>query len=570
MMDTKLILIVVILITVISANKIGETQPHVHISQNFRRVGTLATGLSYGHIHSTIKFSSLKHAVKSVIKILNERLQKESTSTTEKDYIKMMSPQLQIANDAIEDLQDLFFGENNGRSEINVRNKRQIFLGIAIALGIFNTGMSIYNTEEIVRLHSEISKMRNDMLVGFKHVVHILQEEEHAIHQITNNINLLKENIRYTLEALYNQEAELIQIKNAMTVGATISNLNAEVAAWGRGLESLSHGRLHPTLVDKKAVRTAFNNIAEKAGRIGLKTLYSDYRSVFRSPISYFATQKESIIVMVHIPLIEHEPLELFEYLPIPVHVNNLFMTLEGNKNLLATDMQGRTGLEMSLSELSKCQSENIHDGKLWICPNTNLLQNRIRNTCLGSIFYGHQNEALKHCFCQLQLPEAYTEFVQQVSDNTVSLYTKDDLTIRQSCNGKVEILPNITGLATITIPGGCSLVTEKYTFISPAILDMNSDFIRKTMKIPHLRIFNDTNLQEIENQIRLLNKIKNPNKINLETLKKWIQDEEIKTIHQKISYGSSAIALIGCGVVVTIICFLYCRFRKRKTTTSQ
>ena len=564
MLNCKVICVTLLCFILCACNK------HIEINQNFRHVGKLATGLSYGHIHTTVKFSDLKYAVKTVMKILQERLRKDSTSTTEKEYIKMMSPRLQISYDAIEDLQDLFFGENNVKNESSVRKKRQLFLGIAIALGIFNTGMSIYNIEEIARLHLDITELKNDMVVGFKHVAHILREEEHAIFQMTKNINILKENMRYTLDALYNQEAELNQIKNAMTIGAALSNINAEVAAWGRGLESLSHGRLHPTLVDKKAVKDAFDNIIQKASRIGLKPLHQDYRSVFKNPISYFSTTEESIIVIVHIPLVEYAPLDIYEYLPIPVHVGQIFVTLEGRHTLLATDLQGRTGLEMSNSELLKCQSENLHDGKLWICPNTNLLMNRIRNSCLGSIFYGHQNEALQRCFCQIQLPETHMEFVKQVSENTVSLYTKDDLTIRQTCQGKVEILPNITGLATIVIPEGCKMVTEDYTFISPAILDINSDFIRKTMKIPHLRIFNETNLQAIEKQMRSLNQIKNPNKINLETLKKWIQDEEIKTIHRTISYSSNAIALIGCGLVVTIIIFLYCRFRKRKTTTSQ
>ena len=54
-----------------------------------------------------------------------------------------------------------------------------------MALGVVNTGMSIYNTAQIKKLYSALSNQRQDMMDGFKHVAHALQEEDHAIHQIT-------------------------------------------------------------------------------------------------------------------------------------------------------------------------------------------------------------------------------------------------------------------------------------------------------------------------------------------------------------------------------------------------
>ncbi len=109
MLNCKVICVTLLCFILCACNK------HIEINQNFRHVGKLATGLSYGHIHTTVKFSDLKYAVKTVMKILQERLRKDSTSTTEKEYIKMMSPRLQISYDAIEDLQDLFFGRKQCR-----------------------------------------------------------------------------------------------------------------------------------------------------------------------------------------------------------------------------------------------------------------------------------------------------------------------------------------------------------------------------------------------------------------------------------------------------------------------
>ena len=560
---TRILQCIVIIVVVMSCNGIADKADHVEVPQNFRHIGYVATSLSWGHIHSTLKFNKLKHAVKGIIRILHEREVNNSTSNEEKIYIKLIEPQLTIASDYLEDLQELFFGSNN--LKMSTRQKRQIFLGIAIALGLFSAGTSIYNTIEIKKLHHDIISMKSTMIDGFRHVATILQEEDHAIHQLTKNVHVLKAEVRYLLDSMYNVQDDMRKMQNVILVGAIAANLNAQLSAWGRGLEGLSQGILHPSLVSKSAMKTAFLQIKENAEKVGLKTLHKDYQSVFRNPISYLATKDEEIVVMVHVPLVEQEPMELFEYLPIPIQVGEIFITLEGQKTLLATDLYGHQGLEMSESELVKCSTEDLHNGKLYVCPNANLLTNRIRNSCLGAIYYGHQKAALKLCYQHVQLPKGQDEFIKQISEKTVALYTKENLTVRRSCNGKVEILSNVTGLTTIEVPSGCKLVTENYTFKSSLIIDVETDFTKRIMEIPHASFFNETSVEQIKAHLENLNRIQNPKKIHLETLNKWIKEEEAKSFSSTFSLTSNLVAIVGCVVVVVILGFLYLRYRKAR-----
>ena len=550
-----------IVIIVVSCNSSADKPDHVEVQQNFRHIGYVATSLSWGHIHSTLKFNQLKHAVRGIVRILHDRRASNSTSNEEKSYIKLIEPQLKIASDYLEDLQELFFGSNN--LKMSARQKRQVFLGIAIALGLFSAGTSIYNTIEIKKLHHDIISMKSTMIDGFRHVATILQEEDHAIHQLTNNVHILKAEVRYLLDSMYNVQDDMRKMQNVILVGAIAANLNAQLSAWGRGLEGLSHGILHPSLVSKSAMKTAFLQIKENAEKVGLKTLHKDYQSVFRNPISYLATKDEEIVVMVHVPLVEQDPMELFEYLPIPIQMGEIFMTLEGQKTLLASDLYGQQGLEMSESELAKCSTEDLHNGKLYVCPNSNLLTNRIRNSCLGAIYYGHQKEALKNCYQHVQLPREHDEFIKQISQKMVALYTKENLTVRRSCNGKVEILSNITGLSTIEVPSGCKLVTENYTFKSSLVIDVESDFTKRIMEIPHTSFFNETSVDQIKSHLENLNRIQNPEKIHLETLNKWIKEEEAKSFSSAFSLASNLVAIMGCVIVVVILVFLYLRYRK-------
>jgi len=475
-------------------------------------------------------------------------------------YIKLIRPQIAAAAEQLGDLRDLFFGENDQRQ------KRQLFIGLALALGVLNSGMSIYNTHEITKLHSELSGIKEDVVHGFKHVYHVLQEEDHAVFQITQNVNALKEVCRDTLDQVGNNVNEIIDLQNIISIGAMVNNVNAEIGSWGRALEFLTHGKLHPALVNKSALKKGFQSAQEQARKFGLKTLHQEFSSIYRSPISYIATKNEEIVVIIHIPLVEREPLELFEYLPTPVKVGNLFLTIEGQYTILATDLQGQNGVEMSATDLLRCQSEDVHYGKLFVCPNANLLHNNIRRSCLGAIFFGHQEEVLKKCLHFPYLREQQAEFVKQVSETTITLFTEENLTIRQTCFKTTKVLQNITGLTTITVPRGCKLTTEEHTFISPIIIDETTDFVKNVMKIPTAKLFNNTSQEKIEAQLKKLDSIKTPDRVHLEKLKRWIDEEETKISNQYIGYASSMAAFFGCITMMILFTVLYCRYRKNHT----
>jgi hypothetical protein len=108
--------------------------------------------------------------------------------------------------------------------------------------------------------------------------------------------------------------------------------------------------------------------------------------------------------------------MELYEYFPLPTKIGNLFLTIESTEIILATDAQGQEGLEMSQIDLQRCQTEDQHDGKLYICQNTNLLQNQIRKTCLGALFFGHKSDVAKRCHYYTRLQEETEEFAKQIS----------------------------------------------------------------------------------------------------------------------------------------------------------
>ena len=318
----------------------------VHLEQNFRQIGKLATGLSYAHIHGKIDFKQLKVAYLSIIHYVEER-RRTTESNDEKTFIGTLSPQLQIAKRSLEDIENLFFSK--ARTD---REKRQLFLGIAMALGIMNPGMSIYNTAQITKLYGALSDTRSDMIDGFIHVAHALRAEDHAIHQLTMNVDILKSTCRYVLERIENETNEIISLTNIVSVITLVNNLNAELSAWGRGLDALSNGRLHPTLINPASLKKGLEETVEKARLFGLRPLHKEVSYIYKNPISFIATENLEIIIFVHVPLVEQDPLHLFEYLAIPIRIDDIFITIEGKMKMKKKGIHQTTGYAINLITL--------------------------------------------------------------------------------------------------------------------------------------------------------------------------------------------------------------------------
>jgi hypothetical protein len=527
---------------------IQPSESVIQLEQHFRPLGKVATGLTYAHLSAQINVSSLEHAFTSLVQTIILR-EKASNATVEQALLAIIAPQLLIGKKAIKDINVQFF-----MKETSDRDKRQI-------LGFISMGMSIFNLGKIQQLDYELGTFEEKTTDGFRHVAHVLQEEDQAITTIAANVNKIKSVTEFTLLKLAEDEKEIIALARVMKIMAILNSMDAEIASWGRGLDSLQNGKLHPSLINAKVLKKAFQKITEKARKMGMRPLHQELSSIYKCPVSYISTTDHIIKMFVHVPLTEHEPLSLFEHLPIPQMVDNILLTVEGTRNILATDIEGRRGLEMSEFDLLRCQSEDVHNGKLYICPNTNLIQNNIRNSCLGSMFFGNKKKMMEKCRIFPFLSEQ--EFVQQVSENTVSICPQEDITVRQSCQGKITILPNITGLTTVTVPAGCKLVSEKYTFISPKIIDINSEFVKNIVKIPRIDFFPDGNTEEIGEQLKVLQTLKSDHRVELSTLNEWIQNRKTEQQNRQLGYGFGSTAIIATVVVVGILIYLFVRYRR-------
>lgn len=538
-----------VLIFALIAYATSDSLLKVTVNPSFRRLGYLATGLSYGHIHGTFDFGKLIHAQRAVVHAIDERI-KTSASREEKMFIEALRPQMDSAAKTLEDLHALFFGHTQRR------HKRQLLAGIGMVLSFLSMGTTIYTVTEVTKLHHQIAHLRDD----FGHVAHRLEDEAHVINKLESNLKTLKTTCQLILARISTEDSQISMLTNVLGLITMIGNLNAELSAWGRGLEALSNGKLHPSLINHRKLQEAVDRIEEQAKTSGRRFLHDDRNKVFKAPVSYLATEDFRIIFIVHLALVDQGPMELFEYISTPVEVRNFYLEITANKKVLATDHIGQTGVEMTQEELLRCQTEERHNGRLFTCTNANLIRKDIRKTCLGAIFFGHREEVEQ--VCEHTLVKGKRDEVQQIAANEIVVFSGENTTITERCKNGTSYQTVVQGLFRKKTKPGCEVATREFLFKAIEDIEVEDNFLTREVSTSKFSFLDKKSDEKLERAIGALNGLQVPEPVRTEDIEKWISNEDKEAVTDGVRLMSSGVAVIISIVAAAIVGALYCRYR--------
>jgi len=522
----------------------------IQVNAAFRKIGELAPGLSYGHLHATFDFAELIKEQNRMDGFLLDEIEKPGVRLEVKGFLQKLLVSMRIPKLVVGRLADTFFTEVS-----HERTKRQID-----PFGIVSFGVSSYNTYQI----SELWKKIDSTTEGFEKVYKIFQEEDDAISHLTDSMALLKIGIENSLQVVESFKKELVLVQQEVQMMALVTTHTGSVAAWARGIENLLFGRLNPTLINHDRMKETFVKLCEKAKKKNLRPLHSQPSDLYKNEISFLATKEKKIIVFIHVPLIGMEPIDLLEHLPIPFNFEDLLVTLEGSKQILATDQSANMGLEMTKNDLLHCKIENAHSGNIYVCPNTNLMRIDVRNTCLGSLYLGLTKKMIKYCKTMVQPASDSQDFAIQTGSNKFVIFLKETTTILEVCPDSTKSINNGTGLRTITTKPGCQIKSDSYIFTPPTEINVEGDFIDQPAHLDLELITGNETFQALRDAYAALAKIEVPEKRNLEDLKKWIDNSRSDSQSTWIHYGSLIIAVSLSALVIGILFVLYCKNYKK------
>ena len=552
-MASKQLIRLVLLLAVASVH---SEHGQVHVPISFRHLGKFSTGLSFCHIKAEVNFRKvdLAHAE------LAELLVKQRASSSSKDdqhMVDMLQHQFSASTKVINRLRSTFFHNPNQRP------KRQLFAGVSLLTGILSFGTSIYNTVEISKLHSELSSLEQ----GTHHIAQILEEQDHAISTLTHSVSTLKQTVQLLLHETSQHKEDLLSLKRFGIISTLLTTHSAEISAWGRGLEALLQGSLHPTVVNQAKLQEAIQSLSRAAGRHGLKPLHQDPSAVFKADISYVATEEQQIIVYVHLPYVDSEPLDLYEHKPVPFKHDQLLLTVDSEKNVIASDEIGMLGTELSSSDLLHCHTVKTHHGNVYACPHSNLLQRQIRRTCLGSLLFGDTTTAAQNCRQRIQRAETTEDFALQLKPETIMLYSKSNSTILETCNNGTKKLQMIAGLTTVTTSRGCKMSGKSFLLKPELSIFSEADIFDSvaTFNVKDLMPIDGSSSEDLRRALEEIEKIEEPKPRSLAELQTWIKNSEQSFRSNTINVALATGAILITLGLIAFIAWQYCRYSRAR-----
>ena len=525
-------------------------------SASFRQIGFLASKLSYGHIHTTFNFRFLKKEHEKLTSFLDDEIIKATSESMDKsrEYFSLVRQQLEISTQEINRIDDLFFNDDSIH-----RNRRQIAGPLGLGLGLFGLGTSIYNLIEIHQLHSQLTAVTHRE----EFIAHELTAESNSIATLSDSVQTLKKVCETVTSAF---EIHKLKVNRLFVDTTMVTQHNMKLLEWGRGAEALLFGSIHPALVNTTLLTAALESLKKKAEKKGLRLLHAEKSASFKAPISFFTTEEDQFIVILHIPLVETTPIGIYEYLPIPIQIGNLIWIIDSHNSLLAMDKEGNQGLEMSQMDLFQCQVEKVHFGNLYLCPKANLIRNNIRNSCLGSLMVGNTETIKKRCKHSVEPIDQDREYAIQLSHDTVILNIKKGDSVHEVCaNGTRSDLKKI-GFTRLQAHQNCQIISDDYVFTPQADFDINSEFIIQPFIFKRSELLDDIEDHQLDQALQELDKVKPLDRKQLGEVRDWISTQAQDWTDTILAYCLPAISISICIVVIIIILIVYLRYKKNKS----
>lgn len=533
----------------------GRKDKQVKIDTAFRKLGLYASQLSFAHIHTHIDLRKMISEHQELTLYLEENEKAENYGRLH-HIVQMLRKQLDISSTTLQRLHLAFFGKESHR------DKRQALAALSMGFGIFGLGTSIYNTVEIGKLQGEMAKTQQEVSL----IIEKMDAENEAVNKLSTSVMTLKQTCQKVIEI---SKDNRIHVDHLFTLSLMVNEHNTKLLEVARGLESLLHGRLDPSLVNTLSLEEIMKSLNGKAAEQGLKLLHREISMVFKSPITYVALENGLIDIIVHIPLVKQDPIELYEYIPIPIKIGNLIMTVESQKEVLAMDKNGNLGLELSKVDLIQCQIENTHDGKVYLCPNSNLVRNNVRSTCLGSLMSGRMETIRDRCHHLVEQSNLSEEFAKQISQDTIIMYIQENDTAQLVCRNGSRSAKLSMGLHRIVVSPGCQMISESFVFAPQVEVDISSSFMEQRINFVREELLGQVENQELDRAYEELSKIEPIKRVDLRKLKDWIQRSDSARNHSVVTYGLLVSSVLISVAIVGYLVYLYCKIKAKRNSES-
>ena len=458
--------LIVIIGAIISGIKTMGIQPDPFQHQHgavFTRVGTVFTGLAYGHLTLRYNISSLRHRTQQLQKLATIAQQIKKPDRLSKSDGHFLKWTKQWMNDEItetvEKVSEILQLQSNRLKRTPRRKKRQIIVAAASALGaIAGSIISEFSQDSVTSVIEQkedvLSETVQDNLVR-------LNQDARDIKNLKKALKLISEDTKKFVLTTKRHTYGIAHLQLVMTVQQTCRTLQDAVDT----IEAARIGEFIPTMADHQGLVTALKALRTKAMRKGFEPSIETSMDLKHLPCTTII-KDDIIYVIVHIPL--YQPslnLDLFRYVDHPVQQINpgLYATIDmdGRPTFLGITRDEAKYKEFTTGELEACYQRN----KRYFCPDLALYSNK-RPNCLWGLYKNHEGQIKD--YCRMSVTKLVVKANRIDQDRFMITDTDDSEELTTTCGSDIPTRSNINGTKMVTIKRGCSASTSHVNINHP------------------------------------------------------------------------------------------------------
>jgi len=369
-----------------------------------------------------------------------------------KDYLESASSALGInfeeKHKAKREAWHLFHDRSKPVGQRLARSLTALLLG---GTALASTVMGLFTQAQLVNIKKRAQSDRADL--------------EFQIKKVENNRRIDSEHTWKALETLASYtHLSMFTLK----AEAVMNGIATDADATTDILTAIQHGRLSPKAINTGQAKDIFANVAKQASKFGFVPLIHEAYQLFQCTVSYTATKQGILTLYIHVPVTADTPMDLFQYMPMPVYVNNSLITLTTTTSFYATATTARTAFRaFSAEQLLSCNRQQ----DLYLCPDANVVATRppteksppFPEYCLNALYERNWPAAFATCQVSFQEPQ---EAAFQVGPTDFVTYSrvpsKGDIICSEPSMSRHDDW-QLARRAHVHIPAGCHGATNTH-----------------------------------------------------------------------------------------------------------
>lgn len=507
-------------------------------SQHFRfhHVADFVDDGNFIHLHVFLNTSSLFKQHTGLLTMLHNASSFKCAHPGNKNYYTRMMEFLysdfKLSDERMVDLQTML--PNAGAP----RSKRDVMGAIAI-------GISLYNTYEIHELRQQMSRQTD---INESILLSIKKEDMH-VQLNAKNIQKVRDVARKLIastQALA-ERASLVAFYEEFRF--FIHQHTREVERLGRAVGATLNGKFDYSVVDSKALKTAFVALERRGANRGYTLLDHNPAQVFTAPISYMP-REEGIDIFVHLAATKGNQFRMYKYANLPFMLDKIQASIRTSEQYLVMDDEQEIGLVMTEQQFLGCSQfkEKI------FCPELRAFDKNIASSCLGAIQTNKANLIKENC--DLLMHPKPKQAAYRVQKNTFFVHSPYADIVKVTCsNGTSSYVAE--GTMSIKLHPGCTHSFQTLAIkaeADPLVQEMPA---RKFLHIP-LKNFSDwsfnTDVFGFQQALEELNTMVSPQPISYKTLERQIQQQKLENIEHGVHLGLIIIAVVVLVVLLVVV----------------